>query len=497
MAREVKVVWEPQPQQAKFITCPVDDVAFGGARGGGKSDAVIGDFIDHEHTYGQDAIALAVRRNRVQLVELMERAKMVMTPLGYEWKTKESMFVGPKGGRWRFAYLENDADADEYQGHSYTRIYPEEMGTFPSETPINKLQATLRSGHGVPCQMKGTCNPGGPGHQWVKARYRLDTHPRGMHVFEDSFKNPFNGQLLTTRRVFIPSKVSDNRFLGSQYVANLFRVGNESLVRAWLEGDWSVIAGAYFPEFSVDRHVIEPFEIPAHWARIRAGDWGSAKPFSIGWYAVSDGEMARFPRGALIKYREWYGCAKDENGRFKPNEGLKMEAEAVGKGIREREAKGECSDWVLDPAGFQEDGGPSIAERMCVDWRPADNKRVQRAGAMGGWDQLRARLVGTCSRDPESNRVQWDSGQPMLYFFSTCEHTIRTLPALQHDEKKPEDVDSDAEDHAPDETRYACMSRPFVTDKPKQTKPKWSAQQTINEMISEHSRKRRAAAGEW
>lgn len=498
MAREIKVIWEPQTQQSKFITCPAEDVAFGGARGGGKSDGVIGDFVNHEHTYGEHAIALAVRRQRTELVELIERAKCVMTPLGYRFKEQEKMFIGPRGGRWRFAYLENDSDADAYQGHSYTRIYPEEMGTFPSETPINKLQATLRSGHGVPCQMKGTCNPGGPGHQWVKSRYRLDTNPRGMQIYEDKFSNPWTKEVLTTRRVFIPSRVNDNKYLGSQYVANLFRVGSESLVRAWLEGDWSVVAGAFFPEFSDERHVIDPFEIPSHWTRIRAGDWGSAKPFSIGWYAVSDGELTPFPRGALIKYREWYGCAKDEKGRYIPNQGLKMTAKEVGRGIAEREKPGECQDYVLDPAAFAVDGGPSIAEDMNpVEWRQADNKRVGRNGALGGWDQLRARLVGTCLRSQESNAVLWDTGSPMIYFFRTCEHTVRTLPALQHDQTRPEDIDTDAEDHAADETRYACMSRPYVKDKAVVPKSKFSAQQTIDEMIKQHSQKRRVQSGEW
>jgi hypothetical protein len=86
--------------------------------------------------------------------------------------------------------LENDSDADAYQGHGYTRVYIEEVGTFPSESPVAKLLATLRSGHGVPCQMKSTCNPGGPGHQWVKARYRLDTNPNGMEVYRFEFTNP-------------------------------------------------------------------------------------------------------------------------------------------------------------------------------------------------------------------------------------------------------------------------------------------------------------------
>jgi hypothetical protein len=336
------------------------------------------------------------------------------------------------------------------------------MGTFPSEAPINKLQATLRSGQGVPCQMKGTCNPGGPGHQWVKARYKLDTNPGGMEVYRFEYVNPFTKKKIEKTRVFIPSKVVDNKYLGDDYVANLFQVGSENLVKAWLTGDWSVIEGAFFPEWSTDKHVIRPFEIPASWTRFRSGDWGSAKPFSIGWWAVvgddfpiaGEGRRQVVPRGAIIRYREWYGASS-------PNVGLKLTAEQVADGIRERESEEPrgienepaLAYGVLDPAAFASDGGPSIAERMStrkIFFRRADNARVSARGAMGGWDQVRARLVG----DSE--------GRPMMYFFSTCRDTIRTLPALQHDDKKPEDVDTESEDHAPDEIRYACMSRPYV-----------------------------------
>jgi hypothetical protein len=253
--------------------------------------------------------------------------------------------------------------------------------------------------------------------------------------------------------VFIPSKVENNRILlqnDPDYINRLYLVGSQELVDAWLKGDWDAIEGAYFPEFSTALHVVPPMVLPAHWTRFRAMDWGSAKPFSVGWYAVSDGELRQFPRGALIKYREWYGIAKDSKGDFIPNVGLKLTAEEVGKGIKDREAEGEkISYGVLDPAAFSEDGGPSIASRLGVIFRRADNKRVAQNGALGGWDQLRARLKG-------------EERKPMLYFFSTCTHTIRTLPALQHDPTRAEDVDTDGEDHAPDETRYACMSRPWV-----------------------------------
>lgn len=444
------VIWEPQPRQADFITCPADDVGFGGARGGGKSDGVIGDWINHEHIYGKHAIGMAFRRERTQLVELIERARQILPPLGYRWHEQDKFFRGPKGGRLRFTYLESDSDADAYQGHSYTRLYPEEMGTFPSEAPINKLQATLRSGNGVPCQMKGTCNPGGPGHQWVKSRYRLDTHPRGFDLFTADFVNPFTKKRVSKTRMFIPSRLDDNRYLGDDYVANLFQVGSNALVKAWLEGDWSVIDGAFFDCWSTEKHVIRPFEIPQDWLRFRAADWGSAKPFSVGWWAVVGDDYRHegvlLPRGALIRYREWYGADS-------PNVGLKLTAEQVAQGILERERPGEKITYsVMDPAAFAVDGGPSIAERMGtlkVFFSRADNKRVAQKGALGGWDQMRARMIGNGER-------------PMVYCFSTCADSIRTIPAMQHDPDRPEDMDTDGEDHAADEWRYACMSRPWV-----------------------------------
>lgn len=470
---EYEVIWDAQPKQAAFIACPCDDVAFGGARGGGKSDGVIGDWASHEDIYHEHAIGLALRRERTQLIELIERAKQILVPIGHKWHEQDKYFRGPNGGRLRFAYLENDNDADAYQGHGYTRIYFEEIGTFPAEAPVAKLTATLRSGHGVPCQMKSTCNPGGPGHQWVKARYRLDTNPYGMEVYRFEFVNPFTKKKIEKTRVFIPSKVVDNKYLGDDYVANLFQVGSENLVKAWLSGDWSVIEGAFFPEWSTEKHVIRPFEIPADWTRFRSGDWGSARPFSIGWWAVAGSDYRLsgnriIPRGALVRYREWYGASA-------PNVGLKLTAEAVADGIVERErneprdleGNPAISYGVLDPAAFASDGGPSIGERMStrkVFFRRADNARVTQRGAMGGWDQLRARLVGTAERNEQTGSIDWSTGEPMIYFFSTCKDTIRTLPALQHDTTKAEDVDTESEDHAPDEIRYACMSRPYVKD---------------------------------
>jgi hypothetical protein len=417
---------------------------------------MLGEWAVHADRYGKHAIGLIVRRSRTELLETFERAKALFAMIGAQFTVVPMRIIMPGGGRLNFAYLERDADAESYQGHSYTRVYVEEAGNFPSPAPILKLFATLRSGAGVPCRMRLTGNPGGPGHQWIKARY-IDPAPMGWKVIVETFKCPFTGKDLNRDRVYIPSRVSDNKHVGAEYVASIMQSGSPELVRAWLEGDWSVIAGAFFPEFDMGRHVIAPRELPEHWFRFRSLDWGSARPFSVGWWAVSDGELADIPRGALVRYREWYGSTG------KPNEGLRMTAEEVAAGIVQREAGDPKPEnglhGVADPAIFSSDGGPSIGERMArsakVFFRPADNARVSRQGALGGWDQVRARLRG-------------DETGPGLLIFSTCRDLIRTLPALQHDPDRPEDVDSDGEDHAPDEARYACMSRPWVRQKPVQ-----------------------------
>lgn len=456
------VVWAPSPgPQTALVQCPVFEVFYGGARGGGKTDGMLGDFIQHARQYGEHAMALMVRRTLKQLRRTIARSKQIYRPIGAVFNESEKEWIFPDGASLTFAYLERDDDADNYQGHSYTRIYVEEIGNFPSPTPIFKLMATLRSGAGVPCAFRATGNPGGAGHQWVKARY-IDPAPGGWQLITSTFENPFTKETVTRDRVFIPSFLSDNPYLGSDYVANLHMSGSPELVRAWLEGDWNVVAGAFFPEFGAG-HILPAFSVPATWPRFRSADWGSARPFSIGWWAIADGGVRDLPRGALVRYREWYGW----NGN--PNEGCRATAEEVGAGICERDGGEPVSNGgsVLDPSAFAQDGGPSIAERISVGsrdangrplviFRRADNKRVAGKGPWGGWDQVRARLKG-------------DGERPAIYFMDNCVHAIRTLPALQHDELHPEDVDTEGEDHAPDEIRYACMSRPYLRkDVPKQ-----------------------------
>lgn len=477
------IAWSPQagPQHA-LIECPLTDILFGGARGGGKTDGVLGKWAIKAAKYGRHFNAVFFRKEMPQQDDLIDRAKEIYCKIGGQWLEQKKQFHMPGGGRIRFRPLENVTDAEKYQGQSLSDAAVEEAGNYAEPAPIDRLYGCLRSAGGVPIQLILTANPGGPGHQWLKHRY-IDPAPLGNRILTRHLANGAGH-----RYVYIPSRLQNNRILlanDPEYANRLYLVGSPELVRAWLEGDWNVVAGAYFPEFSATKHVIRPFEIPAHWPRIRGMDWGSARPFCVLWAAVSDGLVRGIPRGALVVYREWYGW----NGQ--PNVGCKMSAQEVGNGIRLLEEGESMADEVLDPAGFTEDGGPSIAERLNLNFRRADNARVARSGALGGWDQLRERLIGTASRDTSTGNVIWTSGgQPMLYIFSTCTHLIRTLPALQHDAHRPEDVDTEGEDHPPDTLRYVCMSRPMVRDKPVDSPPRFDLNRTFDDLVKRQREKR-------
>lgn len=479
---ETKIIWQPQdgPQTA-LLECPVFEVFYGGARGGGKTESSIGDWLQHSALYGEAAVGIFFRRKLIQLAEVIARTKQLFPKLGARYNEQKKEWLMSNGARLKFAYLERDSDAEEYQGHNYTRVYVEEVTNFPSPSPINKLRATLRSASGVPVGMRLTGNPGGPGHNWVKKRY-IDPDPRGFRIIteECTIDTETGPQQVSLDYVFIPSKIGDNQLLmrnDPTYILRLRQSGSEALVKAWLEGNWDIVDGAFFDEWDETKHVLRASEwwgkIPAVATRFCSMDWGSAKPFSVGWYVVSDGTWG-LPANALVKVAEWYGASG-------PNKGLKMTSDMVAKGIleRERDLGIRCNYRVADPAIFIRDGGPSIGETMAmtgVTFRRADNKRKS------GWEQLRKLLVGT-------------AGAPLLYFFDTCDDTIRTLPVLQHDETDPEDLDTESEDHAADETRYAVMSRPTIRKAagiPMIHLPRMPHQMTINEIIARRTARRLA-----
>jgi hypothetical protein len=441
------VVWRPQskPQRA-LIRCPTGEVFMGGARGGGKTDAVLGKWALKEAAHGANFNAVMFRRTTVSSEDAIERSRQIYTPLGGKFNESKLLWRMPNGGRVAFAYLDTIADADEYQGRNLTDVWVEEAGQYPDPAPIDRLFGTMRSATGVPIQMILTGNPGGAGQHWISARYKLIPFPREPCTVEVE-----RASGIKTIAAVIPARITDNVVLldkDAGYVDRLRMVGSAALVKAWLEGDWSAIEGAFFDCWDTKKHVIAPFAVPKDWLRFRSFDWGSAAPFSVGWWAVAGDDHKGIPRGALVRYREYYGADRSDRG-------LKMTIEEVARGILERDAGDTITYSVADPAIFAEDGGPSRAEiftRLGVHFNRGDNKRVSGAGAMGGWDEMRQRLKG-------------QDGKPMLVVFETCPAFIRTVPVLPHDPKRAEDVDTSANDHVADEARYACMSRPWVPQK--------------------------------
>ena len=134
---EQTVLWQPQPgPQTALLACPVFEVFYGGARGGGKTESSIGDWLQHSSEYGEAAIGIFFRRKLVQLAEVIARTKQLFPKLGGRYNEQQKTWTMANGARLKFAYLEKDADAEEYQGHNYTRVYGEEVTNFPSSAPI-------------------------------------------------------------------------------------------------------------------------------------------------------------------------------------------------------------------------------------------------------------------------------------------------------------------------------------------------------------------------
>jgi hypothetical protein len=452
-----KLIWWPQegPQEALFA-CDVPDILFGGSRGGGKTDGIIGRLGFRAHTYGKLFNAVIFRQTMPSGDDLWDRACQIYWQTGAWIQEYNHTIRFREGGRMRFRPLERVSDADKYQGQNLSDVVIEEAGLYPSPDPIDRLWGAMRSGAGkVEASLVLTGNPGGAGQHWVKERY-IDPWPAGNRPLRVLLPN--GG---VHYRIFIPSKIEDNRILlenDPHYINRLYMVGSPALVRAWLDGDWNAVEGAFFPEWRPAKHVIRPFPIPKDWLRYCSMDWGSAKPFSIGWHAIANddfkvhGRLIR--RGCAVRYREWYGRGQ------KYNVGLKLTVEEVAKGIQEREGwvngkpnpEEPIKFRVADPNIFKVDGGPSHGERfsrMGIHFGPADNRRLPEVGAMVGWDLLRARLKG-------------EDGQPMLIVFDTCTDLIRTLPLVQHDQSRPEDLDTESEDHALDDERYFCAARVFT-----------------------------------
>lgn len=427
------VVWQPQKKQALAMSCPADELFYGGAAGGGKSDYLLGDNLQGANKYGENWHGILFRQTFSQLEELQKRAREIYPKVGAIYKQQEKTWYFPNGATLKMRYLENEKDVEQYQGHQYTWIGFDELGNYPTSYCWEYMRSRLRSAKGVPCYMRGTGNPGGVGHGWIK-NYFMDGHePNKIFTVEKTM-----GDIsIKTTRVFIPSKLEDNQILvknDPQYEARLASLP-EHLARALRYGDWSVFEGQVFSEFSIEKHVIKPISLePGVWFKFAAMDWGYSKPYSVGFYAVNND-------GRVIKYRELYGCVEGEM-----NVGLKKSSKDLAQETWDLAVNEGVKDMVADPAIWgKQDDQPSISDNFAaVGWNmhKANNDRVN--GLIIFHDYLKT----SCD----------EYGTPMLTVYPTCYGFIRTIPMLTPDPNHAEDIDTRLEDHIYDETRYALTS---------------------------------------
>lgn len=446
------IVWQPQPKQAAFMARPEYECLYGGAAGGGKSDALLAEALRQVHIPHYRAIIF--RKTYPQLSELIDRSRALYGPAfpRARYNQTEHCWTFPSGAKVYFGSMQYTKDRINYQGKRYDFIAFDELTHFTWDEYSYMFSRNRPSGPGTRVYMRASTNPGGIGHGWVKDRFITAAPP--LTPVEDNYEVPDpSGRLikLRRRRIFVPSTVFDNQELlrnDPNYLANLAMLP-EAERNALLYGSWDSFDGQVFREWRNDpqhyddqrwTHVIDPFPIPKHWRIYRGFDFGYAKPFSVGWFAVDED-------GRIYHIKEYYGCTGT------PNTGIKLNPVEIAAGIRQMEAedpvlKGKQIVGIADPSIFDESRGESVARMMqrspnFIYWQGGDNTRL--AGKM----QFHYRLA-------------FDSeGLPMFQVFSTCKHFIRTIPTLVYDESKVEDINTDQEDHIYDMCRYVMMEHPL------------------------------------
>lgn len=521
MANE-KIVWSPLPgSQTLAMSCPAQIIVYHGSRGPGKTDSQLmrfrakvgqgygrhwrGIIFDREYKNLDDLVSKSMR----WFPEFHDGCRFINSKSDYKWiwKTGEELL---------FRTVKKDQDYWGFHGQEFPFIGWNELTKYPNGNLFEMMMSCNRSSfrpedypfyinkellakkgliqyvgsnhkHAlekllpeIRLEVFATCNPHGPGHNWVKRRFisasrmgeilknKVNVYNPRTQKREDIFK--------TQTHIF--GSYRENKYLSPEYVATLESIDEPNKKRAWLMGDWDVVAGGMFDDLWDSRtHILPPFDIPATWRIDRSFDWGSSHPFSVGWWAESDGCDITLPdgsirstiRGDTFRIAEWYGW----NGR--PNEGLRMLANEVSKGIVERELAMKIYERVhpgpADGSIYDVENGNSIAASMAmpvkingntypgVTWIRADKSSGSRKA---GWEKMRLYMKQGKPQviiDPDTKeKTILPREKPGLFVLDTCKMFIDLVPILPRDEIDPDDVDTDAEDHIGDEARYKLLS---------------------------------------
>lgn len=420
--KDAKVVFSAnEGPQTDFLAADEKDVLYGGAAGGGKSYAMLVDPLRYAHKKAHRALIL--RRSMPELREMIDKSRELYPQAfpGARFREVEKLWNFPSGAKIEFGFLERDADVYRYQGQAYSWIGFDEITHLPTEFSWNYLASRLRTTDPeIKTYLRCTANPGGSGAHWVKKRYIEPSESNRSFLGEDGLT-----------RKFIPAKLQDNPYLAKDGVYEQMLKSLPPIQRRQLlEGNWEVAEGAAFVEFDPTKHIVTPFQIPVHWERVKGVDYGYAAESCCLWGAIDIND------GTLIIYRELYqkGLTGEELGSIIGNMELEDPFSVPG---------------VLDTAAWARTGttGPTVGEALIKaghKLRRADKNRIQ------GKIQIHEFL-----------KVK-ENGRPRLQIFNSCPNLIRELQSIPLSKTNPEDVDTNASDHAYDALRYLIMSRPRV-----------------------------------
>ena len=461
------VVWAPLPgSQIAFLTCPVFECLFEGERGPGKSISLIMDFLrEVGKGWGAEWRGILFRRTYKELDDIITKCKQWIPLIypGAQYNESNHTWTFPDGEQLLLRYLMRAADYWSYHGHMFPWLGFEELCTWPDDNLYKAMFSCCRSPRvGIPKRVRATANPYGVGHNWVKSRFRLMGVPQFTKgpVIRDS--RDANGDL-EPERCYVHGTLDENKILLYADPAYKQRLRasarNKAESRAWLHGDWDIVAGGMFDDVWDNAiHVVPNIPLhllPRRWYLDRSYDHGSSKPFSVGWWAQSNGEPFKYNGkvygavpGDLYRVAEWYGWSGKENV------GLHLLAGTIAQGIKDREVDwgiwGRVKDGPADTNIFDPyEGELSVAGDMKAEagitWERADKTSGSR---VQGWEQMRkwlqhAKPVQTSTRE-----------YPGLFVMERCEQFRRTVPVLPRSDKNPDDVDSSVEDHVGDESRY-------------------------------------------
>lgn len=509
---EYEVVWEPLPGSQTFaFNSPCDETLYEGARGPGKTAVQIMAFVKNVGKgYGKfwrgvifdlefDHLGGIVTESKKWIPKFEDGAKFLESPMAYKW-------VWPTGEELLFRHVKKISDYEGFHGHEYPFIGWNELTKHPTDKLYEKFKSVNRNSFEpekdtphevvseanrdersflgndgvwrnyltpnrlplppIPMSVFSTTNPSGPGHNWVK-KYFIDVAPRGT-VYRESSEiiDPLTREkvIATRTRIAIFGSYIENKYLPQSYIAYLSSIQNPNIRKAWLEGDWDVTAGGAIDDlWRHDIHVIDRFPIPKTWTVDRSYDDGSTHPFSVGWWAEADGTEAKYttvtgevktfcpPKGSIIQICELYGAKE-----IGSNEGLKWGIKRLSEEINSIETSLMLARWIVKkpapgPADNRirqvidsdTDSTEKVMLRYGIAWTKSDKSPGSRAN---GLKLLRERLENSLNGEG-----------PGLYFMRNCKASIETIPVLQYDPDKVDDVDTTSEDHAYDMVRYRVL----------------------------------------